>query len=71
MDGEVSAGGNDVDDGLDIAEVQLGVDTLGIELQSESDQVDASCAFAVAEETALDTITAREKTKLASSHTLA
>ena len=36
---------------------------MGVQVQAQGDEVDVACALAVAEETALDTITACEKTE--------
>lgn len=56
VDGDFSAVFNSVDDGGYIAEVDIGVDALGVEVECEGDEVDVSGSFAVAEEAAFNAV---------------
>jgi hypothetical protein len=56
MDREVVTLSDDVDDALYIAEVDVGVDTLGVEVESKIDEVDVAGAFSVAKQASLNTI---------------
>jgi hypothetical protein len=56
VDREIIALGNYVDDRLDIADIEIGRDALGVEVESKVDEIDVACAFAVPEEAAFDAI---------------
>jgi len=56
MDGEVIALYHCIDDALEIAEVQAGVDALRIEIQGKIDEVNVSCPFTISEEAAFNAI---------------
>lgn len=56
--GDFGAVFNGVNDGGDVGEVDIGVDALGVEVECEGDKVNITGAFAVAEETTFDTVSA-------------
>lgn len=62
MDRDVVALSDDVNDTLHVAKVKIGMDSLSVEVEGEVDDIDVSCAFAVTEETAFDTVGASEDT---------
>ena len=64
--GEVVAGGDDVDDRLDVREVHFGMDTLCVEVKSEVDEVDVSCALAIAEQAPLNTVCSSQLSEFSS-----
>lgn len=57
-----------VDDTLEVRKVNVGVDALGIEIQTESDEVDVTGALAVAKEAAFDSVRASHLCQLGGSH---
>ena len=67
VDGKIVARSHDVNDGLNVAEVDLGMNTLGIQVESEVDEVDIACSLSVSEQAAFHTIGTRKNTELSSS----
>lgn len=67
MDREIVALRDDVDDMLEVTKVEIRVDALCIEVESEIDEVDIAGTFAVSEQTALDSVTTSEKSKFGGS----
>lgn len=68
MDREIIALCDDVDDMLKIAEVEIRVDALGVEVQGEVDEIDVAGTFAVSEQTALDSVATSKESKFGGSN---
>jgi hypothetical protein len=71
VNGEIGALSNSVDDRLDVAEVEVRADTLGIEVESQSDNVDVASTLAIAEQAAFNAVASGQHTELSSSNTAA
>jgi hypothetical protein len=56
MDGDFIALFHNVDDACQIGEVNPGIDSLGVEVQRQGDEVDIPCSLAVSKETAFNSI---------------
>lgn len=54
---------------LQVAKVEIWRYTLGIEVQSEGDEINISGSFAISEETAFNTVSSSQDTKLCSCDT--
>lgn len=68
VDRKIIALCDDVDDMLKIAEVEIRVDALGVEVQGEIDEIDVAGTFAVSEQTALDPVATSKESKFGSSN---
>lgn len=49
VDGEIVAIDDAVDEGLDVREIETGVNALGVLIQGKSDDVDVSCTLSISE----------------------
>lgn len=58
---------DNVDDSIDVGKVDFGVNTLGVEVQRQSDEVDVPGSFAISEKGAFDAVCAGHLSKLSSS----
>lgn len=68
VDREIVTLGDDVDDMLKVAEVEIRVDALGVEVQGEVDEIDVAGTFAVSEQTALDSVATSKESKFGGSN---
>lgn len=68
MDREIVTLRDNVDDMLKIAEVEIRVDALGVEIQGEVDEIDVAGTLAVSEQTALDSVATSKKGKFGGSN---
>jgi len=59
MYGKLVALGNNIDDSLDIAEIDVRADALRVQVESDLDQIDIACPFAISEKTAFDSLRSR------------
>jgi hypothetical protein len=66
--GDLVASLHNVDDRGDVGEVNLGMHALGVQIQTQSDEVDVSGSLAVAKQTALDSVGSGHLAQLGSSH---
>jgi len=64
VDGKSVALGDGVDDRDEIGEIDSRGDSLGVEVESESDKVDVSGSLSVSEDTSLDSVTSSEESEL-------
>jgi hypothetical protein len=62
--GEGDAFGDGIGDGLEVGEIDVGGDALGVEVEGEGDKVDVAGSLAVSEEAALDSVSSSEETEL-------
>ena len=56
-------------DGVQVGEIQPGIDAVHVEVQCDGDNVEIARAFAVAEKRAFDAIRSRQQTQLSCRHT--
>lgn len=68
VDREIITLRDDVDDMLKIAEVEIRVDALGVEVQGEVDEIDVAGTFTVSEQTAFDSVATSKKSKFSRSN---
>jgi hypothetical protein len=64
MAGEGDAFGDGVGDGLEVGEVNVGGDALGVEVEGERDEVDVPGSLSVSEKAALNSVASTEKAEL-------
>jgi len=68
MDREIITSGDSVDHTLEIVEIEVRLDSLGIQVEGEINEVNVARSFSVSEETTLNAITACKDTKLGRSN---
>lgn len=63
VNGEVITLGNDIDNGLEIAEVEAGRYALGVQVEGQVDEIHVAGSLSISEETALDPVSTSKHTK--------